>query len=116
MLASGQAAPAQTKAGLLRIAASGYDACLNKTFDGMEQLEHLDLTVKRTFTIAGSPLEPAAAALTQAGIDVGTTFGSLMDATGITEDDIHDVSCKCHSETATGAQLKARLRAVADAS
>ena len=108
--------PALTKAETFRIAASGYDHMKTRVFDGMCLLEHLDLIRFRAFDIIGTPLEPAATALAERGVNVGTSFGSLMDATSWTQEDIHELSCKCRGETAAGDTIASRFMRLAEAS
>jgi hypothetical protein len=91
------------------VVAAHYGQQRNQRFTAIPDIEGTDEAKFAMLPTAGTILEPAVNALTAAGVHVEPTMGGLMNALGLSQQEVHELACECHGAEVSGAVMEYRF-------
>ncbi len=103
--------PGATKGDILRAVANLISTIGPSIFKSLRNVEHGPESALRQAPIAGTVIEPIAAALGAMGRETGTNVGSVMDEVPLTRPEVNALACECangHEMTASRAATNLR--------
>ncbi|MDB5225499.1 MAG: hypothetical protein JWL87_451 [Candidatus Adlerbacteria bacterium] len=90
------ALPIPSRANLLRSAMKFFKEHPDRKFRLFHDIELKGESYVRALPIAGTILEPIAAALSEAGVATDGTIGGLLDIEALVDADVHLLACDCN--------------------
>jgi hypothetical protein len=106
------ALPIPSRTDLLRSAMKFFKERPDQKFRLFHGIEFKGEPYVRALPIAGTILEPIAAALSEAGVATDGTIGGLLDVEALVDADIHLLACDCHDHHAGASEVGGSVAAL----
>ncbi|HVM73457.1 MAG TPA: hypothetical protein VMU13_01085 [Candidatus Paceibacterota bacterium] len=118
LAATGEARPIgvlMTRAQLLEHVAASFAQTGNRRFKLLVETEYWATETLRTTSTTDNIFAHVETTLGDIGLPTNGTIGRVMDNLGLSEEDVHDFACYCHTCTSQidGANAASRLRTIA---